>query len=393
MSPGDPMHIDYKDYVTIKYSPGGAPLWIARYDGPGHQDDDPSAIRVDASGNVYVTGDSFFGPSEAKNFMTIKYSPSGTALWYAPYNNPALSNNDYGYDLVVDGSGNVFVTGVTIGMGSVVIKDYATVKYSSTGVQVWANVYSGPAYDDIPSGITLDPSGNVIVTGRSDEPGSSHDFDYCTIKYSTAGAQVWVARFVGPGVDDEPTAIIADMSGNVFVTGKSHGPSHYDYQTIEYNSSGVQVWSSRYNGPDPSSNDQASSIALCPDGRPVVTGFSSTSVFGPSSYDYLTIKYSPMVTGVTGNQNEAPDNFGLSQNYPNPFNPSTTIRYQIPNSGLVKLAVYDMLGKQVTILVNDIKDAGSYEIRFDGSKLSSGVYFYKLETDNFSDVKRMNLVK
>jgi len=95
-----------------------------------------------------------------------------------------------------------------------------------------------------------------------------------------------------------------------------------------------------------------------------------------------------------------PDNFILEQNYPNPFNPSTNIRYSIPvethrdaSLQMVTLKVYDILGKEVAILVNEEQSAGNYVVNFDASKLSSGVYFYTLTTDNFKQTKKMILMK
>ena len=102
-----------------------------------------------------------------------------------------------------------------------------------------------------------------------------------------------------------------------------------------------------------------------------------------------------LITGFSNPSvtNLIPDNFSLKQNYPNPFNPSTVISYSIPNSGLVTLKVYDVLGKEVASLINEVKTSGSYEYQFNGSSLSSGVYFYRLESGNFSDTKKMFLLK
>ncbi len=88
-----------------------------------------------------------------------------------------------------------------------------------------------------------------------------------------------------------------------------------------------------------------------------------------------------------------PINCSLSQNYPNPFNPVTRIDLDISKMGFVSLRVYDILGKEVQSLVNEEKQAGSYAIDFDATDLTSGVYFYRLETDGFSDVKKMILIK
>lgn len=88
-----------------------------------------------------------------------------------------------------------------------------------------------------------------------------------------------------------------------------------------------------------------------------------------------------------------PASYSLKQNYPNPFNPSTNIRYDLPKNSFVKLVVFDMLGKEIETLVNENQSAGTYETKFDASRLSSGVYFYRIETGNFVDVKRMLLIK
>jgi hypothetical protein len=89
----------------------------------------------------------------------------------------------------------------------------------------------------------------------------------------------------------------------------------------------------------------------------------------------------------------APDNFSLEQNYPNPFNPSTVISYQMPVNGNVVLKIYDVLGNEVTTLVNEFKEAGKYSIEFDASILGSGIYFYTITAGNFTSTKKMTLIK
>jgi hypothetical protein len=91
--------------------------------------------------------------------------------------------------------------------------------------------------------------------------------------------------------------------------------------------------------------------------------------------------------------NEQPAKYNLYQNYPNPFNPVTQIRYEIPKQELVSLKVFDLLGREVATLVNEVKQAGIYTYDFNGSDLSSGVYYYKIKAGDFSDVKRMILIK
>lgn len=91
-------------------------------------------------------------------------------------------------------------------------------------------------------------------------------------------------------------------------------------------------------------------------------------------------------------------NFALEQNYPNPFNPITTIKYSIPGNVVetlqaTSLRIYDVLGKEVAVLVNQKQSAGNYEVKFDGTKLASGVYFYKLQAGDFISIKKLILMK
>ena len=90
---------------------------------------------------------------------------------------------------------------------------------------------------------------------------------------------------------------------------------------------------------------------------------------------------------------EVPEAFVLEANYPNPFNPQTTIRFSVPESAQVKLAVYDVLGREVRVLVDGVREAGMHEVVFDASTLPSGTYLYRLETPQGSFVQTMQLVK
>jgi len=88
-----------------------------------------------------------------------------------------------------------------------------------------------------------------------------------------------------------------------------------------------------------------------------------------------------------------PLTFALEQNYPNPFNPSTNIKYSVPENGFVKLSVYNLVGEEVAVLVNDVMDAGFYEVTFNAANLASGTYFYKLESNGHVELKKMILLK
>jgi hypothetical protein len=185
------------------------------------------------------------------------------------------------------------VTGTSGNLDTLAL-DYATIKYNSAGQQLWVARYDGPAHDyDGAAGIAVDNSGNVCVTGYS--PGSGTVDDYATIKYNSAGQQQWVARYNGPGNwEDIATAIAVSDSGNVYVTGSSTGSPvvagiGYDYATIRYNSAGQQQWVARYNGPG-YAEDSPNAIAVDRSDNVYVTG-RSCRINSVYSFDYATLKY------------------------------------------------------------------------------------------------------
>src|SRR6266545_1253877 len=267
------------DYVTIKYSSSGTQEWVAHYDGPANSEDWPNALAVDASGNVYVTGDSREGSPNLSDYVTVKYSPSGVQRWAARYS--ALY--DYATALAVDASGNVYVTGYSYGSGS--YYDFATIKYNARGRLRWVARYNG-GIDDLAYALAVDASGNVYVTGESGAVGKGSD--YGTVKYDDRGVQAWVARYNGPGNStDVANAIALDASGDVYVTGESEGSGTVaDFATLKYSASGVRQWIARYNGPG-NTFDTATALALDGSGNVFVTG-RSDKVGGSV---YTTIKY------------------------------------------------------------------------------------------------------
>ncbi len=106
----------------------------------------------------------------------------------------------------------------------------------------------------------------------------------------------------------------------------------------------------------------------------------------------IGIDVSP-VTGITGIGNEIPSAFSLEQNYPNPFNSSSNMKFKVASSKFVKLVVFDLLGREVRTLVNEALQAGTYQVRFDAGDLPSGVYFYRLTAGDFSETKKLILMK
>jgi uncharacterized delta-60 repeat protein len=271
------------DFATIKYYPDGEIAWVRIYNGPGNGDDQASAVAIDRSGNVYVTGECYGDSGTYLDYATIKYYPNGDVAWLRRYNGEG-NDQDWAHALAIDSSGNVYVSGQSYGWGTDF--DYVTIKYYPNGDTAWLRRYSAPGSSyDLAQAIAIDYSDNVLVTGVSYNPGGTGQ-DYCTIKYDHNGDTVWVRRYDGPGYSyDWAWAVAVDGFNNVYVTGRSSN----DIATIKYYSNGDIAWTKRYNGPG-NDWDEASAIAVDRSDNVYVAGWQKGT---GTDNDYVTIKYYP----------------------------------------------------------------------------------------------------
>lgn len=283
------------DYATIKYNSAGEQQWVARYNGTGNSFDAARKLFIDNSGNVYVTGGST-GIGTGLDYTTIKYNNSGVQQWVARYNGPG-NGDDEARSLKVDASGNVYVTGESLGAGTG--SDYTTIKYNAGGVQQWVSRYNGPGNSfDFVESMAITEDGNIFITGRS--TGIETGADYATIKYNSAGAQQWIARYNGgANSSDLANDVVADKSGNIYVTGTSTSGSiiddeeeifFVDIATIKYNANGDQLWVATYDG---GGDDRGVAVGLDALENVYVSGSISNSPPGleEPDRDYGTIKY------------------------------------------------------------------------------------------------------
>ena len=346
-------------------------------------------IKVDGSGNVYVLGG--FGTSQTDIFPYIlKYNSSTGAILAMV----KITDTNFDYytgdlGLELDNSGNIYIsTGAVFTDNNSV--DIFTAKYNPSVQPLWKKRFDGVSGGkDEPRDLFVDKvTGNVYVCGQT-YTGNAGKQDIVTIKYFTSGTQHWNKTYNGSANDtDNASAIRVDETGSVYVTGriKSSGTG-FDIATIKYGATGSVNWNAVYSA---SEKDTPAEMCIDDNGNIYIAG--NTKRFLNEDIDMLLVKYSSTV-GIQQLSNEIPSEFELSQNYPNPFNPTTNIKLQIPKAGNVKLTVFDVTGREVAILVNENLSAGEYKVDFNATGLTSGVYFYRIESAGFIDVKKMILVK
>ena len=244
---------------TLKYDSNGNRLWEALYSSTAAFG---RGVTTDEKGNVYVTGTSGFYPNY--DYLTIKYDSNGNQQWASIFNK-GQNYNEQSYLLVPDKNGNVYVSGYSEnGTSQAGEAEWITIKYDSLGNRLWMKPFSTwqGANWGAPGDMKLDALGNVYLAGGCQDSGTT--LSYATIKYDPDGNQLWVARYRGrPDAYDFARALVLDSNANAYVTGSSYGDGTtvMDIATIKYDSSGNQLWIQRYNGPS-NGNDEGSSIAV-----------------------------------------------------------------------------------------------------------------------------------
>jgi len=231
------------DIVVTKYGPTGDTLWSVTYDGSGTygEEDYPTAIAVDANGDIYVTGE-----TELAGFfyaVTLRYNSNGNRIWANRY----LTAESTGNDIDVDSSGNVYICGFSKTSNN---RDFLVIKYNAAGAQQWLQAYSNGNYDEAVS-LKVTNAGDVYVTGK--QSGVNFLFDWATIKYNTLGAQQWIDIFTNANstYSEVPVDLEMDIAGNVYVTGSAplSSTSNRDFYLIKYDPSGNRIWENSYHNP------------------------------------------------------------------------------------------------------------------------------------------------
>ena len=187
--------------------------------------------------------------------------------------------------------------------------------------------------------------------------------------------------------DLDPLSVYLGKFFRISISGANYSDSKC--VTVKYDSSGGLIWDVVYST-SPGALDLGGFLAVDDSGCVCVGGYSAVA----TGWDYLAIRYrQDSGAGVDAPSAILPSGYTLDQNFHNPFNPRTTICYSIPAATHVSLNVYNLAGSEVATLVHGVQQAGSHSIVFDASSLSSGIYFYRLQTASFVDTRRLVVIK
>jgi hypothetical protein len=367
------------DAYTIKYAAAdGSVLWEHRFDGPTHQIDQIYSVAVDPGGNVAVTGSTFSG-TQFDVYVARYAAAIGKSIWDKIYPAPT-GGDDVGLSVATDPAGNVAIAAeIELAIDDGPIGAY-TAKYAAAdGALLWDNSLTRPGADAGPTSVAVDGAGNVFMTGFTTLTGHI-DIDFYTAKYAAAdGAILWERTYDGTGQGhDQAFDIALDPAGNAIVVGESDNatsPGHPDFQTIKYASeNGEVLWQRRYNGPDEADDRLGltlgrAKVLAAADGGAVITGLSST----PQAQAAVTISY------VQDDLTEAPL---LTAPASGSFNSnSVAIGYTLPEAALpgsVKLILDDTIETRTLVVAATGESAGTHTFTLDpanplqGGAIASG---------------------
>ena len=338
----------------------------------------------------YIAAQNCDASTGVTSFVPCAYTPNWGSTWVqdtarATYNDYEL-DIDYKSDTIyVLLTNNLTTTNENLRL--------RYLKLSNWGTNVAWSQYNpaGESFPEFNGCLAINKKNSAIVVTYTTNESSNYN-----IKYSyAADGNTWVAQnMLTNNANNETRSYVQSspqQSGSFRVVFCSESSG---YDTVIYMNT-FDIATGFSNRTVASSTNLSSSLLA-----PCVTGYMYNGVTagagviyagnGPSNIWY---NGSDVISEANTISTNIPDNYTLSQNYPNPFNPVTKINFEIKKNNFVTLKVYDIVGKEVEVLVNKNINAGKYEVTFNGARLSSGVYFYKLTAGEFSDVKRMILIK
>jgi len=245
-------------------------------------DEEVSGIVLDSSGNIFITGTiGIYGGEGDDNVFLLKYDSAGNLLWDKTW---GQSDYDYSYGIAIDSTGNAFITGKTYNFGET-YSDVFILKYDSSGNLLWKRTWGGSDDEWAPK-IALDASGNAIISGSTESYGAGYS-DVFILKLDSSGNNLWDKTW-GGSERDLGFGVVLDNSGNAFVTGGtlSFGTGADDLFLLKYNSTGTLLWNKTWGG---ARNEYVRGIVLDVSGNITLTGETFSYGAGPS--DVFVLKY------------------------------------------------------------------------------------------------------
>ena len=427
------------EVYLLKTNSNGDSIW-ARYYGD-FCDDEGWSVDQTADGGYIITGNSFrlFPLPGTYYVYLIKTDVNGDSLWTRIYGPSGWSSSSYGNSVLQSTDGGYIVAGLTYSI-SHNMDAVLLMKTDADGDSVWWREYPANlgslAYD-----VQQTQDGGYIVVGYTLMPMGAGGWDVYLLKTDEVGDTLWTRTYGGYG-DDRGRSVLQNQDGGYIICGNSgsYSPGMYDVYIIRTDADGDTLWTrtyGRFNGDSGISiqpttdggyiiaglydkiqsftgdvwvikidadgdsiwsrtvggnlGDCGLSVEQTMDGGYIVTGYANKTENGASNL-YL-IRFEADVVLVENFAWQQPVTFSLYPSYPNPFNPVTNLTFALPKEEKISLIVYDIQGREVERIVDGWTPAGIYQMTFDASNLTSGIYFARLTAGGNQSIQKMLLLK
>jgi hypothetical protein len=371
----------YADFYLIRTGSSGSLMWSRTYG--GSSEDRATAVRQTGDGGYAIAGYTQCYGAGYYDFYLIKTSSTGDTLWTRTYGG---SGGEFAYAMETTDDGGFALAGLTNSFGAG-FNDMYLVRTNGSGDTLWTRTYGGTGYE-IANSVHQTDDGGFILAGETKISAAARS-NFFLVKTDAQGNQLWTRTF-GEGSDDRAWSVHPCRDGGYVVAGmtQSYGANWGDFFLGKVNQQGDSLWVCTYGG---TNWDEAYAMEPTGDGGYILAGYSNS--FGAGGYkDLYLVKTGPDPMSVGPSDGLWPHAYRLSC-YPNPFNASATISFDIPSAGFVSLRIFDLLGRNVSVLRERFMDAGNHLVNFDGTGLASGIYFARLDAGPISKTNKIMLIR
>lgn len=353
------------DFYIVKLNAAGSLQWCRTVGGAAY--DLAHSIIQTTDGGYAVAG------ASSGNVCIVKLDANGSLQWNKSVGGPSV---DEGYSVIQTSDGGYAAAGMT---GSFPLGDYNyyIVKFDSSGTVQWTRTVGG-ALADFGSSLIQTTDGGYAMTGWAD----SFSGGMYVVKLTPEGIFQWGKSI---GASSQGECIIQTTDGGFAVVGRS-SPS--DIYVVKLDANGNTC--GNFTSPTAisgSGGTVTSPSLIVTNPSPTVTAPVPTTSTSGALTSVCTF------VGLSNISNNIPQKHELCQNFPNPFNPNTKIKFQLPHGGFVSFTIYGIQGSEIITLLNEQLKPGTYEVEWDAANYPSGVYFYNLTAGDYSETKKMMLIK
>ncbi len=381
-----------KQAMTMKISgSNGSIVWTDTFGGSDANHDISWDIVLGSDDNPVITGVVVEAGEVANYFVRKMNNSDGHVIWDKRGTEAQFTPDNRGTWLSLMNNDDVVMCQRTFGPNGydVYLQRFA----ADNGTTVWSRTYDGATHGgDDPKGMVIDSNDNLLICGVQDV---SWNYNFMVLKIDgSSGDTLWNAGYDGPpGWYDVASTIAEGPNQTVLVSGLSDGTgTGWDWATVAYNSAdGSQIWEKRFDGPT-SQSDEPSHMVANAAGEVFVTGYG----YGVgTNKDMFTICYQVDTTSAVG---ETPLVANFSRAWPNPFNPRINFSFDLPRDAQARLSIFDLRGREVTTLVDGHLSEGSHTTSWDGRDMGgrsmpAGVYLAIMESDQVRSSQKIVLAK